>query len=255
MKYICNWSGGKDSTASIILAHENNEPLDIILFVEVMYDHKRGISGENPKHMAFIKNTAKPLFESWGYQVVILRSAKDYLSFFNHIIQNPTKHKEHKGLRFGFPHTGTCGIKRDCKIKAINNFLKTFDEQVIQYIGICPEERKKLTSLHKQENCMSLLEKYGYSEKMAMEKCREYGLLSPGYELSDRGGCWFCPNAKLDEHREIKKIFPEIWREFVSLEKETDVANSIWNIYGKYTLQEIDRLLGKDDRNNPCQPF
>ena len=170
MRYICNWSGGKDSTASIILAHENNEPLNIILFVEVMYDHKRGISGENPKHMAFIENTAKPLFESWGYQVVILRSAKDYLSFFNHIIQNPTKHKEHKGLRFGFPHTGTCGIKRDCKIKAINDFLKTFDEQVIQYIGICPEEHKRLTSLHKQENSMSLLEKYGFSEKMAMEK-------------------------------------------------------------------------------------
>ena len=172
-----------------------------------MYDHKRGLSGENPKHMAFIKNTAKPLFESWGYQVVILRSAKDYLSFFNHIIQNPTKHKEHKGLRFGFPHTGTCGIKRDCKIKAVNDFLKTFDEQTIQYIGICPEERKRLTSLHKQKNSISLLEKYGYSGKMAMEKCREYGLLSPGYELSDRGGCWFCPNAKLDEHREIKKIF------------------------------------------------
>ncbi len=226
------------------MAHENNEPLNIILFVEVMYDHKRGLSGENPKHMAFIKNTAKPLFESWGYQVVILRSAKDYLSFFNHIIQNPTKHKEHKGLRFGFPHTGTCGIKRDCKIKAVNDFLKTFDEQTIQYIGICPEERKRLTSLHKQKNSISLLEKYGYSGKMAMEKCREYGLLSPGYELSDRGGCWFCPNAKLDEHREIKKIFPEIWKEFVSLEKETDVANSIWNIYGKYTLQEIDRLLG-----------
>lgn len=27
MKYIVSWSGGKDSTASIILAHEHNEPL------------------------------------------------------------------------------------------------------------------------------------------------------------------------------------------------------------------------------------
>lgn len=26
MKYIASWSGGKDSTASIILAHEHNEP-------------------------------------------------------------------------------------------------------------------------------------------------------------------------------------------------------------------------------------
>lgn len=29
MKYIASWSGGKDSTASIILAHEHNEPLDL----------------------------------------------------------------------------------------------------------------------------------------------------------------------------------------------------------------------------------
>lgn len=247
MRYICNWSGGKDSTTSIILAHENNEPLDIILFVEVMYDHKRGISGENPKHIAFIKNTAKLLFESWGYQVVILRPPKDYLGFFNHVIQNPTKHKEHKGLRFGFPYTRSCGVKRDCKIKTVNDFLNTFDEQIIQYIGICPEERKRLASLHKQENSISLLEKYGFSEKMTMEKCREYGLLSPCYELSGRGGCWFCPNAKLEEHREIKRLFPEIWKEFISLEKETDIANSIWNLYGKYTLQEIDRQLGQAD--------
>lgn len=36
MKYIASWSGGKDSTASIILAHEHNEPLDLIIFSEVM---------------------------------------------------------------------------------------------------------------------------------------------------------------------------------------------------------------------------
>ena len=36
---ICvSFSGGKDSTATVILAHENNEPLDLILFCEVMFD-------------------------------------------------------------------------------------------------------------------------------------------------------------------------------------------------------------------------
>ncbi|NDO50685.1 hypothetical protein FMM75_15220 [Lachnospiraceae bacterium MD335] len=247
MKFVCSWSGGKDSTASIILAHENNEPLDIILFAEVIYDHNRGISGENPRHMEFIHNTAKPLFESWGYQVEILKSKKDYLSFFNHIIQNPTKHQEHKGLRFGFPHTRACGIKRDCKEKTIKDYLATIDDHVIQYIGICPDERKRLGSLHKYENRISLLEKYGYSEKMAMELCREYNLLSPCYELSSRGGCWFCPNAKLAEHREIKTIYPEIWKEFVSLERESNIANAVWNVYGKCTLHEINEQLKSMD--------
>ena len=212
-----------------------------------MYDHGRGISGENPKHMEFIRHVAKPLFESWGYQVEILRARQDYLGFFNHVIQNPTKHEEHRGLRFGFPHTGSCGIKRDCKVKVINDYLKNMNDQITQYIGICMEERKRLDSLHKQTGMVSLLEKYGNTGQMAMEKCQEYGLLSPCYGLSKRGGCWFCPNAKLAEHKEIKTIYPEIWKEFVSLEREPDIANAVWNIYGKFTLSGINGQLEKMD--------
>ncbi len=76
MKYIANWSGGKDSTASIILAHEHNEPLDLIIFSEVMFD--KNISGELPEHIDFIKNKAIPLFESWGYETKILHADLTY---------------------------------------------------------------------------------------------------------------------------------------------------------------------------------
>lgn len=60
MKYIASWSGGKDSTASIILAHEHNEPLDLIIFSEVMFDEN--ISGELPEHIDFIKNKANAIY-------------------------------------------------------------------------------------------------------------------------------------------------------------------------------------------------
>ena len=73
LKYIAIWSGGKDSTASIILAHEHREPLNMIIFAEVMFDEQ--ISGELPEHIAFI-HRAKTVFESWGYPVHILQSDK-----------------------------------------------------------------------------------------------------------------------------------------------------------------------------------
>lgn len=38
MKYIASFSGGKDSAATIILAHLQNEPLDEIIFSKVMFD-------------------------------------------------------------------------------------------------------------------------------------------------------------------------------------------------------------------------
>ena len=237
-----SWSGGKDSTASIILAHENNEPLDTIVFCEVMYDLKNNISGENPEHIKFIKEEVKPLFESWGYQVEILRANRDYLDFFHRIIMHPRKHMDHKGKKFGFPVYGMCGVKRDLKLKPIDQYYKSISDEIIQYVGICADEKRRLTSLRNQPGRISLLEKYGFTEQMAREKCVEYGLLSPSYQFSDRGGCWFCPNAKLAEHRIIKEKYPDVWDQFVALEDEDNVANYKFNVFGK-TLHEIDNEL------------
>lgn len=243
MKYICSWSGGKDSTASIILAHENNEPLDLILFAEVMFDREKGISGENPEHIDFIKNTAIPIFESWGYEVRILRAEKDYLDIFNHIIENPRKHMEHKGMRTGFPISGSCHVKRDCKEKPIYDFYKSFDEPYIQYVGICVDEPDRLESMHKDIRKISLLEKYDYTEKMCAGLCREYGLYSPSYKLSKRGGCWFCPNAKLEEHRYLYNNDRETWERFVALESEINLVHNKWNVFGKTTLKMRNEYL------------
>ena len=97
--------------------------------------------------------------------------------------------------------------------------------------------------MKKEKDCVSLLEKYGYTEKMAKEKCIEYGLYSPCYELSKRGGCWFCQYAKLAEQREIKRSYPEVWSRFVSLEDHMeDVAYTAFNRFGK-SLHEINAQL------------
>lgn len=108
MKYIASCSFGKDSIATILLAIENNEPLDGAVFSEVMFDLKRNI--------------------------------------------------------------------------------------VTQYVGIAADEPRRLARL--KSNQISLLDKYGYTEEMAMAKCKEYGLVSPIYESSHRGGVGFVLIAK-----------------------------------------------------------
>lgn len=84
MKYMAACSFGKDSVATVILAKEHNEPLDEVVYCEVMFDDE--ISGEVPEHRQFIYETAKPIFESWGIKVTILRSQKTYVSNFKHVI-------------------------------------------------------------------------------------------------------------------------------------------------------------------------
>jgi tRNA(Ile)-lysidine synthase TilS/MesJ len=61
MKYVASCSFGKDSIATVILAHLHNEPLDLIVFSEVMFDEN--ISGEHPLHIDFIYNKAIPILK------------------------------------------------------------------------------------------------------------------------------------------------------------------------------------------------
>ena len=81
-KYIASCSFGKDSIATILLALENGEPLDRVVFAEVMFDHERGISGEIPEHIGWVYSTAIPKLQELGVQVDVVRGEKDYKHFF-----------------------------------------------------------------------------------------------------------------------------------------------------------------------------
>ena len=239
-KNIILWSGGKDSTATVILAHLKSIPVDEVVFTEVYYDKQRGISGELPEHIQFIKKVAKPLFESWGFVVTIISADTDYLTHFNRIIEHPRVHADHKGKTFGFPLGKMCAIRRDCKIKPAALYLnkKYGKDGYQQYVGICADEERRLESLRKAGN-ISLLAEYGFTQLDANALCKSYGLLSPCYTYSKRGGCWMCPFARPLEHVQVKELYPQIWEEFVSLESRTDLANSRWNPFGS-TLKERD---------------
>lgn len=246
MRTICCWSGGKDSTASIILAHLHNIPIDYIVFVEVMFDKKKKISGENPEHMKFIKRAIR-LFNSWGYKCIVLRAEDDYLSLFHKVIKKPRKHMEHAGMKRGFP-LPACYIRRDCKMKPIEKFIRKFNEPVMQIVGICADEKSRLESMHKDPMKVSLLENFGYTEKMAMELCEKHNLLSPTYKYSNRGGCWMCPFAKIEEHLAIRNLEPDAWNMFLSLEEEENVAASKWSIYNG-TLREREEMFRRERRS------
>lgn len=181
--YIASCSFGKDSIASILLALENNEPLDRVVFAEVMFDHERGISGEIPEHIEWIYNTAIPKLEQMGVKVDVVKSEKDYVHFFRSAVGGG----RHKGKIYGFPIGGMCVINRECKVKPIHDYYKQFkDFDIVQYVGIAIDEPKRLARLSEKGKIskVSLLQKYGYTEDMARKKCLEYGLLSPIY----RGG-------------------------------------------------------------------
>ena len=237
-KHILSISGGKDSMATAILAIENNEPLDMAIYCEVMFD--KDISGEVPEHHDFVYEKMIPYLEGSGVPVSVVRGGKTYLDcFFRLLTQSKTE--EWNGKHYGFPIGGMCVINRDCKTGAIRKFMRENGlTDCITYVGIAADEPKRLARLE-GTNKVSLLAKYGYTEDMAAELCKERGLYSPAYEYSKRNGCWFCPNCRMSEFAEFKRRHPDLWQKLLELGKVENKV-SIGFSYGR-TIEQIDEQI------------
>lgn len=236
-RHIASCSFGKDSIATILLALEHGEPLDEIVYCEVMFDDH--ISGEVPEHRDFIYQTAIPTFEKLGVSVRVVKSEKTYTSLFMGKITRGPK----KGMIRSFPMCGKCYVQRDCKIYPIQRYLKTLPPDTVQYIGIARDEPKRLARL--TANRISLLDKYGYTENDAKPLCEQAGLLSPVYGFTDRGGCWFCPNAKLTELRHLYDHHPELWQKMMLLQSVPNKVTEKFNC--AQSFEDIDEIFRKQD--------
>lgn len=203
MKYIASCSFGKDSIATILLALEHNEPLDAVVWSEVMFSNAENISGEEPEHVEWIYSTAIPKLRALGVNVDVVRSEKDYLYWFYHEI----KSGKHSGKLTAFPVGGMCVINKSLKIAPIRKYYSRqgLTNDVTQYIGIAIDEPERLERMHKHNNRISLLEKYGYTEAMALAKCKEYGLLSPVYQSDTRGGAGSVRTSHTDGLRDSRR--------------------------------------------------
>ena len=234
MKYVASCSFGKDSLATIILAIAYGEPLDAVVYARVMFDENR--SAEPPEHEDFIFNVAIPWIESFGIKVHVIQSEKTFKDVFYH----ERTRGNNIGKIVGFPLQGKCEVNSGCKRPVFEKANKLFfGEDVIQYVGIAIDEPNRLKRL--KDNQVSLLAKYGYTEAMARYLCLWYGLLSPMYSYSNRGGCFFCPNTRITTLAHLRKCYPDIWDELL---KMSATPNKIKDTFNRTeTLEQIDQRL------------
>lgn len=237
-KHILCISGGKDSMATAILALEHGEPLDMAVYCEVMFDEN--ISGEVPEHRDFMYNKVIPWLEDKGVFVSVVRGGKSYLDCFYQKIGSRSKAPEKIGKHWAFPMSGRCFVQRDCKVVPMQKYIKSLGEDVVLYNGIAIDEPERLERM-RGTNRISLLEKYGYTEEMAAELCKQHGLYSPAYQYSNRNGCWFCPNCKISEFAEFKRRHPDLWQKLLDLGKEENLVSNKFRY--NMTIEDVDREI------------
>lgn len=240
MRYLASCSFGKDSLAAILLAKKHGEPLDEAVYCEVMFD--KTISGEVPEHRDFIYTKGIPALERMGIKVTVLRGKKTYVDLFTGRITRGPK----KGMLRSFPVCGKCYVQRDCKLRPILRYQKTLPPDTVQYIGIAKDEQERLLRLEGRQ--VSLLEKYNCTEQDAKELCRQAGLLSPIYQFTNRGGCWFCPNAKRKELRHLYDHHPDLWARMLELQAVPGKVSEKLNRTQRFS--DIDAMFREEDQEN-----
>jgi hypothetical protein len=210
---------------------------------EVMFDKAAGISAELPDHMEWVHEKAKPLFESWGFKVIIEQSEKDYLDCFYHVCKKPKIHQERAGKYSGFPLGGTCLIQRECKTRTAKTVKKKYlsDDKTVEYIGIASDEVKRQGQLGDKRQ--SLLCRYGVREADTYDILKPFGLLSPIYSHAKRGGCWFCHNQGVDQLRLLRRNYPDLWALLMKWDLDSPVSFKA----DGHTVHDFDRRFQMED--------
>lgn len=219
---IVSFSGGKDSTAMLLRMIELNMQVDEIIFCDTgvefpaMYDHLDKV-------------------ESYiGRKITRLRRPNSFEDMLlSHVKKNGT-------VGYSFPDFRnrwcTAYFKRD----AIKSYLRQVrnEKQVIEYVGIAADEPKRI-----KDKRYPLVE-WGWTEADCLRYCYERGFDWGGlYNVFRRVSCWCCPLKGLDELRQLRKHYPELWAKLIEWQGKT------WRSFrSDYSVNDLELRFEKEEQ-------
>jgi len=218
--WVLSLSGGKDSTALGLewLDRHKVAPITYPLHEVVYCD----TGMEFPAMIEHI-NGLEQIFLDSGIKFTRLKSEKsfEYLMFEHW----PNFRKDSKFQEQGYSWPGpksrwcTAALKRNL----INQHLKILQGsyQIVQLTGLAADEQERL----KKENNINHLHPladWGWTEADCLKYCYDRGFNWGGlYEIFHRVSCWCCPLQSLEELRQLRKHFPDLWLKLLDMESRT----------------------------------
>lgn len=234
MEYILSLSYGKDSLACLGAIYELGLPLDRIIHAEIWAT--REIPADLPPMVDFKVKADKIIKERYGITVEHISADVTYEDVFYRITKSHEK-SINSGHIYGFPMVKGAWCNSRLKVSA----LRKIDKNAISYIGIAYDEPKRFKVLSDKK--ISPLVQAEWTEKMCYDWCLKNDLLSPIYNSSTRGGCWFCHNQSTNQLRLLRLNYPYLW----SLLLKWDLDSPI-SFKPNHTLHDYDLRFSLEDR-------
>lgn len=269
---VLSLSYGKDSIATIRACEILGYPLDRIVTADVWAT--QDIPADLPPMWEFKKKADEIIFDRWGIQVehlCAMQSGKrerddlrrERLSYNDYFYGKRQKGK-HSGQTIGFPmqRKPWCNKLKTEKIDLLGYILQTTytSEQdsnspqsrgadkniVIQYLGIAADEPLRIARHIVKPNIVLPLVDIGWDEALCGLEAKYMGLLSPTYETGTRDGCWFCHNQGVNQLRNLRHNYPDLW----ALLMKWDLDSPATFHADGHTVHDFDRRFEAEDRGD-----
>jgi 3'-phosphoadenosine 5'-phosphosulfate sulfotransferase (PAPS reductase)/FAD synthetase len=234
VKNVVSFSGGKDSTAIVLLLTEKEIEIEEIIFFDSGWEwdeivvHNRDLEKYLNRKITRLK--PENSFEWWMYEKEI---------------DGPNYKNKGKGWpRFNL--RWCTGVMQT----TIRNYLKKFGDVYYNHVGICYDEGYRLAKRPKNhfERFKYPLIEFKIKESEAKQICFDHGFDFGGlYQYMESTSCWCCPLQPLSSLRNLFRNFPHKWQQLLEMGKKTSTPFKIGkNVSdGKY-LEEYDLRFRKE---------
>lgn len=220
-KHIVQFSGGKDSTAMLLIMIEKGMRIDDIVCIDTtkefpaMYDH------------------IKKVEQIIDRKITIIKIPFDY--YFKDHIKTKGQHKGKKG--YGWPDSKNrwcTALKRQYSNRYIKEKYAGF--KIIEYHGIALDEIHRTLKNDPKRDIRYPLVEWSMTERDCLELCYSKGLTWDNlYETMGRVSCYCCPLSSLRELEQVYNHHPELWAAMKNYDKF-----SFRQFRADYSISQLD---------------
>ena len=214
VRYYVSFSGGKDSTAMLLMLLEKGYQVDEILFADTGMEFD-----EVYRHIKKVENFI-------GRKIMRLKN---------------NEYSFEQGLRdYGWAHFSNRWCTGMLKKGILNPYVAW--KKRVMYVGIAADEVKRLKP---KKTLRYPLAEWGITEKDALEYCYEKGFDWEGlYEKFDRLSCYVCPFKNLKELKTLYLYYPKYWNKLKELDKVA--KNRGYKFRYKSNVEELEERFKRE---------
>lgn len=259
---VLSLSYGKDSMACLGAIEQLGWSLDRIVTADVWATGT--IPADLPPMVEFKDYADKVILERYGIEVEHFRANITYEQGLYHPIQEKTiKKRQEQGKQnsrynyyirqtWGFPVVMGAWCNSHLKMAAMKKAKKT-TKDAISYVGIAADEPIRIERHRIKPDVMMPLVELGWTEADCRAWCEANDLLSPIYTKSARGGCWFCHNQGVQQLRQLRHDYPDLWALLLKWDADSPVT---FHADG-HTVHDFERRFALEDEGliNKDEPF